>query len=244
MILRVSTWLESKRRRGSRSAVWLRSDKTSLWRHRRIYFIKSWLYFYLYPLPKHITTWDILKARTGIFNPLSTKWAERIQKLNTLTINRVCSIRNISPQSYMIIHFNLHSPINARACGKNAERFCDQWSLIGICRYLNEVSFSNIFGTLGVTLRMYVMPYFFSWFMSEEFLALPRYKWGKTCAGKGDMWGVFSQSLSLEVPYEESSDIRRFLNPRIVDSVFSWAVQYSGKRSSNVENPPEIQDNK
>lgn len=65
-------------------------------------------------------------------------------------------------------------PINAIASGKKAERFWDSWSATGICMYLKSLSSANLFGTLGVTFKMYLIPHFFSKSMSAEFLAFPR----------------------------------------------------------------------
>ena len=39
-------------------------------------------------------------------------------------------------------------------------------------------------GTLGVTLRMYLIPFRSKFSRSAEFLASPRYRWGRTSTGK------------------------------------------------------------
>ena len=138
-----------------------------------------------------------------------------------------------------------HLPIKAIASGKNCDKFCERWSLMGIFMYLNVESFSNLFGTFGVTFKMYVIPWSFSTFRSAEFLAFPRNRYGITFTGTFDVGESRSSFSESQVPYAESSAILRLHNPSISFSALfsSWPSQNSGKFSSKFLKPPEtIQD--
>lgn len=75
---------------------------------------------------------------------------------HTTTTNNL-SIDSNTP--FIHIHISLiakqNLPINSIALGKWLFKFCDQWSVIGICMYLMLPRSSNTFGRSGVTFNTY-----------------------------------------------------------------------------------------
>ncbi len=126
--------------------------------------------------------------------------------------------------------------MKAIALGKKADRFCDQWSVIGIWRYLNVLAFSNVFGTFGVTFKMYLIPFLYKHSRSAEFLALPKKRYGTTSTGNSLLFGVAISSCG-----QSWSLIRRFRRPIMVDSSLASSLipaQWWPYFSWNDEKPP------
>ena len=122
---------------------------------------------------------------------------------------------------------SLYLPMKAIALGNHDDKFWDQWSLIGICMYLNVPKCSKWFGSLGVTFIMYFMSFLYKHSISAEFWALPRYRKGSTLTGNSlgsllYVFGVGTSSPSGLIPGTprsiESPLIRKLHKPRIVDS--------------------------